>query len=210
MAAFDVLTLAEAKLTLKIADTDVSFDALLTPAITNVSRQIDRCVGPVIKRAVTAELHDGDDCEGVWTRYMPVFAITTVTEYRAGVPTVLVAEAPGTLVDGYLALPYEYDPSLFSGHLERRATGRPKHFANGRLNIAITYTAGRVDTVDLVDPRYKEAARIILRNLWRQEEQSIGQAGEYMVPAQNFPKFGIPNAARDLLADEWQWRPGFA
>lgn len=212
---FDVLTLAEAKSALRIGATDVSIDDRLGLAITNVSRQIDRFIGPVIQRTVTAELHDGATdsaiCNTVWTRLMPVTSITTVTEYRAGVPTVLVAETLGSLVDGYLAEPYDYDAALLSGEIIRRnAAGRTKPFASGRRNIAVTYIAGRVTTVTAVDPGYKEAALIVLRNLWRSDEQSIGAVGEYTTPASNFPADGIPSAVRDLLGDEWQQRPGFA
>lgn len=207
--SLDVLTLAEAKVSLRIGLNDVSFDDRLAAAITNVSRQIDRFVGPVIKRTIATELHDGDDWT-LWTRFMPVFSITTVTEYRGGIPTVLVADTPSSLVDGYLAAPYRFDPSLLSGELIRRSGNRDKQWAPGRRNVDIAYVAGRVATVDLVDPRYKEAAQIVLRNLWRADAQSIAQVGEYAVPTPNFPHFAIPNAVRELLGEEWQQRPGFA
>jgi hypothetical protein len=85
-------------------------------------------------------------------------------------------------------------------------------FYPGKGNIFVTYTGGRYGSTAAVDPRFKEAAYIMLRNLWTTEEPTvqINAGGEVATPGGRFPTFAVPNAARDLLLDEWREAGGFA
>lgn len=205
--AIDVLTAAEGRAAVDVGDSDATRNLLLDRAITAVSRRLDRAFGPIVKRTVTNERHDGGNC-GVWLRYYPVKAITTVTEHSGGIPAVLPVETPTNLADGYLPSPYDVDPSLYNGELVRRSGGCVRPFASGA--VLVTYEAGRYDTTAAVDPIYKLAAEITLKNYWRTTEQSTTPVGEFEAPAQTVPALMLPKAVRDLLADELQERPGVA
>lgn len=204
MAILDVVTLPEAKNALDIALTDLSQDGELAAHVTSVSRRLDDAIGPVVQRSVTVRRDGGRPT--IWLTPRPVAAFTTVTEYnQAGVATVLVAEDEDTKpIDAYLASPYKSDATLFSGRLYRRRSGSDGWFASGRSNVVVAYTAGRAADTAEVAPIYKQAAQIMLANLWRSQEQSTASLGEFDVPAQNFPRFAVPNAVKELLADEWQ------
>lgn len=204
----DVLTLAEAKAAVQIASADVSQDTPLAAYVTAVSRRLDQLAGPVVVRTIADELVDGGRTT-VWVRSWPVTSFTTVTEHQATVPVLLTAETPTVQPDdGYLAVRYDKQPSLLSGQLIRRSAGRTRGFAPGLIKV--TYVAGRYASTAVVDELFKGAARIMLQNLWRSEQQSVTLEGDYDVPAQSFPRFAIPTAVREMLADVWQATPGFS
>ena len=48
---------------------------------------------------------------------------------------------------------------------------------------------------------------MMLKNAWRTQEMAVQELGEFDVPAQNFPRFGIPNYVSDMLAEEWLASP---
>lgn len=199
----DILTLAEAKTALNLAGTTVH-DAELPAWITAASRRLDRAVGPVIRRTVTAELHDGGGHE-VRTALWPVASFTTVKEYANTTATTLTAETNTTKpADAYLAEPYGSDPTLFSGALRRRGTGSDRRFATGARNVEVTYVAGRYADTASVDEIFKTGARLVLQNFWNSQRPNIAQVGEFEIPTGNWPRFSIPNAVRELLYAHWQ------
>lgn len=207
--SLDVLTLAEAKAAVQIATTDTSQDTALAGYVAAVSQRLDRLVGPVVQRNVTDERLDGGH-PTVWVRYWPVSSFTTVTEHRSGVATVLTVETATVLPDAaYLAPASAQQPGLRSGQLIRRAGGRTRQFAPGAENIVVSYLAGRFANTSTVDELFKAAARIMLQNLWRAEQQSVSRDGDYDVPAQSFPAFAVPKAALEVLSDHLQTTPGF-
>ncbi len=75
--------------------------------------------------------------------------------------------------------------------------------------MKVNYLAGRAASTTTVDPRHKEAAALMLRNLWRSYEISTGNRDQYDVPIQSFPTFAVPKAVRDLLSEEVQDPVGF-
>jgi len=207
--ARDLLTLDEGKRTLRIALSDSTEDDLLAAYITALSRGLDRIAGQTVASTYTAELHDGTNSSGrghrhkIILRHRPVITVTTVIEHRAGDPLTLTAETTTQQpTDSYLADRYDPDPTLFNGHIRRRASGDDAYFDYGRQNIAVTYTAGRVASTTQVDARFKHAARLTLENLWRDREPGLEAQGEFDVPRQSFPTFAIPNAVRHLLSEE--------
>lgn len=208
VATLDVVTDAEARRYVKLGPLDVTGKAtILTALVTAVSLKLDKCVGPVVRRAVTAETQDGGS-DRVRLDLRPVYSFTTVTEYDSTAATVLTRETIGTVPSsGYYAEPWRNDRTLFSGVLIRRSGGSDYRFPCGRGNIAVTYNAGRFTDTASVDARFKDAAGIMLTYLWQQYGLSTATKGDYEVPFENFPKFAVPNAVRDMLLDEWQYGP---
>lgn len=209
VTTYDVLTLDEAKSGLRIDDSDDIDDEIVQRLVTTVSRRLDRLIGPTITRSVTSEIHSGGHC-AIELEFGPVTAITVVTEYQGTTARVLTEQTPGTQPsEGWVGERYKPNRQLYSGIVLRMVSGSRSHFYSGTDNVTFTYTAGRVADVDDVEERIKEAAVITMRNLWRSYEISSGRVDEYDVPTQNFPMFGIPNAAKQLLQDMWRPEVGF-
>lgn len=166
----DVISLAEAKTALNIATGVTTWDTPLAQAITAISRQLDDLCGPIVNRTVTDELHDGGD----WTirlRKRPVASITTVTEYDGTNGTTLTAETNAAKATSN----YLHDGTfgtITSGLLRRRDTDSDAWFEPGRRNIAVTYVAGRAANTAAVDAKFKQAAVMMLRNIWTAEMAS--------------------------------------
>lgn len=206
----DVLTLAEAKAELSIGTGDTSKDTTLARKITAVSRRIDQLCGPIVVRTFTGEVLEGGATHA-WVQFRPVFSWTTVTEYSATEAQVLDPEDYDTQPTyGYIAQRGGTPTSVYSGRLERRSAGGALAFPAGPEAVRVTYVAGRYATTAAVDPLFKEAAAIMLKNAWRTQESAVQALGEFDVPAQNFPRFGTPNYVRDILADEWLAAPVIA
>lgn len=206
---YDVLTLDEAKSVVRISGTDNSLDTQLARVVTTVSRRLDDGIGPTIARLVTSERHSGGRHK-IELYQCPVLSVSSVTEYQSTHAVNLTEETVGVEpTDGWYGERYKPQPSLYSGVIVRRLGGFNYGFWYGAGNVAVTYTAGRSTTVSLVDARIKEAAGVMLRNWWRSYEQSVGGFDEYQVPQQNFPTFGVPNAAMQILRDLWKPETGF-
>jgi len=207
MAALDVLTLDEAKQALNVTAT-TKHDVELPSFITAVSDRLDRLIGPVVQRTITGELHDGGR-ENIWLSFFPVVSVSSVQEFadESTTPTVLVAETNASRPDeAYLTHAYGRG-SLLAPRLTRRSsTGRHRRakFAKGQRNVSVSYVAGRcVDTAS-VDPLYKQAAGMMLANMWRSQQDSTGGVGEFDVPQSSFPRWAVPRAVVQLLEDEVQ------
>lgn len=202
---YDVLTIGEAKARLSIKAT-LDSDAALMAAVTAVSRRLDQACGFIVRRDVTAEAYDGG--QDIIRLRNPAYALTTVTEYQGTTGSVLTRETVGTEPDGYWAEPHAPEPTLFSGRLYRRTGGADRCWQPGRGNVTVTYTAGRYATTALVSPLFKRAAGDLLANWWRSGEPSVAPVGDFELPQRNFPTFGIPNAVKDQLRNEWREIPG--
>lgn len=191
----DLVTLAEAKSALNIVDT--THDTELASFITAVSRRLDDLCGPIVKRTVTDELHAGGT-ESVILRQAPAAesattTITSVKEYSAGTATTLTAETVTTSTTD----DYSFDPT--TGVLRRRSTWSNRDFAT--QNVVVTYSAGRYASTAAVDPKFKQAAGIMLAHLWRSTQGISGRFGPGEVLT---TPFALPNAVVDLLAGEIQ------
>lgn len=203
----DVLTLAEAKAELGVGAADTSKDTILARKITAVSQRLDQACGPIVQRTVTGEVLEGGQ-DHAWVAFGPVYSWTSVTEYSATAAQVLDPEDYDTQPTyGYVAERGGTPTSIYSGRLTRRSAGGTLVFPVGPEAVRVTYVAGRfVDTAN-VGALFKEAAAVMLQNAWRPQEAAVQSMGEFDVPAQNFPRFGIPNYVRDMLADEWLAAP---
>lgn len=192
MATLDLLSASEAK---AAANIDVSTqDTEVAALITAVSLQLDNLCGPIVKRTVTSESHDGDR-RVVFLRYRPVASVSAVVEYAGATATTLTAETAGS-AGTYLVEPVP-------GEVRRRASFSDQCFASGRRNVLVTYSAGRYDSTGVVGEQFKQAAKLAFTNLWRRE-QGVGTETFGAVATQLVPGFALPNAVLDLLADEIQ------
>lgn len=196
----DVLTLPEAKAAVNLKQT-TEHDAELARWVTAVSLRLDELVGPVVRRAVTDEL-DGGDCSVYLSTY-PVATITSVREYgRYGTETEL---APETLTvkpeHAFKAQKYSANPTLLSNELGRRQSGYGFWFA---CTVVVAYIAGRFADTSSVDERFKAAARLMLKNVWRSEMDATQSVNEFDVPQSNFPTYVISKAVKDMFPGELQ------
>lgn len=204
MAATDVLELQWAKDALRVSVGDPREHPLLEAYVTAVSQRLDQACGPIVQRTVTDEFHSGG-CGLIRLRRSPVASVTTVTEYdTAGTGTVLTAEDYDT-TGTYALDPWPGDPSgLYHGKLWRRTTSRSgTWFVAGRNNVRVTYVAGRyATTLAAQQSRFGQAALVLLRWMWAQEQVGVSTVGEFDVPTTVFPRT-MPLSVRQILANDW-------
>lgn len=189
----DVVTLAEVLEELG----DVHDHDVLESYITSVSRLLDEACGPIVKRTVSDEAHDGGR-DAVALNFWPISDVTTAVEYQGTVPVTLTEEMVTTAPSaGFLA---DYS----TGELTRRAGKSDAWFAPGRRNVVVTYEAGRYETSSAVDARFKRAAMIALRNLVSKEmgmgTVTFGPDGQPIIGA----TFALPNAALGFIQNDLQ------
>lgn len=196
----DVITLAEGKGAVNIATSDTSQDTELAGYITAVSRRLDSLCGPVVARTIAEEDHLSYGQAVIETRQRPIYAIAGVVEYdSAGVHTHLSEETITTKpADAWLV-----DPSTSSRfRVLRRSYGLPYTFPQGGI-VRLEYSAGRYATTAAVDAVFKQAAAIMIANLWRREQgvgsNTFGNAGDMFNPL--IPTFAVPRAVLELLAE---------
>ena len=199
--ATDVLTLEEAKLALNIEQSDTSQDTELTFLVTAVSQRLDDLCGAIVKRTVTDEQYTGGGTS-IFLRHAPASAtatttISTVKEYSGGTLTTLTAEALTTST----ASDYSFDARL--GVLTRRSTWSDVAF--GTQRVVVTYSPGRFASTDLVDKRFKEAAKAYLQTIWEsgqgvQGSVTYGPTDDTSVGGSNFAL--AESRAKLLLQDE--------
>lgn len=161
MATNDVLSSAEALAAVNLTADSTGRLVILTSA---VSQQLDELCGPVVQRTVTAETHDGGSTF-IALDERPVASVTTVTEYAGTTSTTLTAESNTSKTGN----DYFLDTG---GVIRRRSGGGDSRFPTGRGNVAVTYVAGRAANTAAVDAKFKQAAAMMLRNLWVSEAAS--------------------------------------
>jgi hypothetical protein len=184
----DVVTADECAAALDSLDVD---DGQLPRYVTAVSRRIDGLCGPVVVRDVTDERHDGGR-PTIALREIPVFAITSVTEYRSGTGVTVIADIDDVLAtDGYV-----FDG--LSGLLRRTVSGCARAWTPGYQNVKVTYTPGRYATTADVDERFRQAAVMMVRHLWL-ADQGVGSD---MYGLSTVAPFATPNAVVDMLRDD--------
>lgn len=197
MAATDLLTTSEAKGYLGIGVGDASSDALVATYVTACSDRIADAAGTVIYGTVTAEAHDGG-AGHIYLDHSPVAQVVSVVEYDETTAATLTAETNSSKP----AAGYVIDTD--NGKITRRDGNANYRFPTGTDNVVVTYVAGRAATTETVPAKFKLAAGIMLQAMWRTQQSSAAQLGEYDVPQANFPRFAVPNAVKELLGKDWR------
>lgn len=201
MATDDLLTAAEARRFVGLGTADLTRGTLLAQYVTMASRALVTRVGTIIHSTVTAELHSGGGAY-VYLSHHPVKQVNQVVEYDNTTASTLTAETNASKsATGFVV-------NLANGRVTRRNENTTVPFPAGFDNVAVTYVAGRFASTSDVDDRFKTACGLILKNAWRAQEMNVGQVDEFDVPQAAYPRFGIPNAVKDILADEWRYGSG--
>ena len=134
------------------------------------------------------------------TRLRPIYAVAGVVEYdSAGTHIHLTEETVTTKpADAWLI-----DPTTTSRYrILRRSQGLPYTYPDGGI-VRLEYQAGRYANTAAVDAVFKQAAAIMIANLWRREQgvgsNTFGAAGDMFNPL--VPTFAVPRAVLELLAE---------
>lgn len=196
----DLVSLDEGKRALNIPLADTSFDVEVASYITAVSQRLDDLCGPVVKRTITGEVHDGG-YEHIFPRFTPVMSVTTVAQYTAGAVTTLAVETAATSTSNdYLLV----GGGTHESTIRRRASWSDTYFPAGRSNVVITYVAGRFNDTASVSPKFKQGAAKMLSLLWK-GDQGAGTV-TFGAPTEldgiGIVGFAVPRAVTDLLAYE--------
>ena len=182
----DVLTLAEGYACLRQGSSTANATTIAA-LITAVSRRLDRGVGPIVRRTLTAETYDG---EGTFIQlaHWPVTSVTSVVE------------------DGTTLTSDDYYIDTEKGLLYRIQGEFDWRWEIGRDNVEVTYIAGRYASTATVDEDYKQGARLMLKHLWRAEEWNVNGLGvqDFDVPQVAFPSFSVPKAVIDWFGPLWR------
>jgi hypothetical protein len=193
---YDLLTNTEARQIVGVGGLDATKDELLAQYVSGVSNKLAECVGSIVAGTVVDSFDGG--CTHVWLRAPIYGTLTYVVEYDSTTAGTLTVETNASKPDaGYLV-------DTESGRLTRRSGNADSRFPVGRDNVVVSYTVGRCASTATVPERFKMAAGIMLKNAWRTVERGTINNGEYDVPQASFPTFAVPNAVKQLLADEWQ------
>lgn len=194
MATTDVLTIDEARAAIGAASD--ATDTYLETLIEAVSERLDDICGPIVTRSVT-EYHNGG-CTTVAPYEAPVSSFTSITEADGTTTTALTAESFGT------AGTYLFDPVTQT--VRRRSAFYDATFPSGLQNVRLVYSAGRYASTAAVASRFKEAAKIIVAHIWRNERgsgnQTYGADGELSFRS----SYSIPNRALELIAGDIRYR----
>lgn len=147
----DVLTFEEAMQALSNNSSRVPSNSdVIERLVTAVSQQLDDLCGPIVIREIEDEVvYPENPYAPLALSHHPVVAVTSLTEYVNGTGTVLTAEDFDTAGD-YL---------IDRGNVARRS-GFHSLAWNGPVKV--TYTAGRFDSTEDVDAKFKRAAEEIL------------------------------------------------
>jgi len=152
VGATDLITLEEARSALSFAASSTSHDTDLAgtyiPAVTAV---IEDVTGPVVSRAFSQDFDGGSS-----VLVLPHFYVTVTQVDEDGV----------TLVDGT-----DYVVNGDAGMVYRGTSYSGGHWATGRGNITVAYTAGFAASTEAVPGTVKLAARLILATTWQRDQQ---------------------------------------
>jgi hypothetical protein len=175
MAETDIVTVAEVKKHLNIAEADDAQDAELGDFISSVTDVIEHIVGPVVPRQVV-EVHDGGR-PAVALRRPPVLSVTSVAE-------------SGTTLDAA-----GYTPSLSAGVLYRSS----HHWAGTHGTVSVTYQAGRATTPASIKQAAKELVALNFRPQQGGNFSPFDSGGDSAAGGDMILGFFVPNRVMQML-----------
>lgn len=188
-----MITLAEMKTHLQIAQSTATYDVQLQGYIDAATLRVEKIANIVLPRSV-AETYDGGSATIVLLK-IPILSVTSVTEYSGIIPYPLTQAAN----PGAASSPYCYQVDLASGLLVRLASGGVIPFASGVRNVAISYIAGQGSVPADVALALKE----LVRHWWQWGQQANRAAfSEGAVPDEDAASnlgYGIPRRVVELL-----------
>lgn len=172
MSDIDLLTSAEAAEAAKMTGDGQA--VRLAAMVTGISRAIVDMCGPVVIVTTTNEAHDGGR-SFIRPYKTPVDSVASVTEYLGTESTSLTEETNASKPTGGFLLD---NPSDHDVRIIRRSGNSDAPFPQGRRNILVTYDAGRFASTAVVDEKFKEATRAILRRLVQREGAAWARGGD--------------------------------
>lgn len=196
MATTDLLSAEEARQALQRGVQDADKAALLTATVSAISERLAEAAGPIVCGTITGELHDGGGT-AIWLAKYPVYSVTTVVEYDYTTAGTLTAETNASKPSS------GYRVNLENGKVTRRSDNATASFPAGVDNVYVTYIAGRFTATSTVEEKFKEAARVVLKNVWRMWENSVATVDGFESPMAHIPSFLTPNVAKSLLGSDW-------
>ena len=122
-----------------------------------------------------------------------------VTEYDGTTATTLTAESNTSKT----ASDYLHDGTagrLASGTLIRRSSNTDGVFPPGRRNVSVTFLAGRAASTDGVPAKFKQAAVMMLRNVWVAEQASGSETFGSFTDNQGFNPLLGPGRLNKVMA----------
>lgn len=153
MATNDILTLAEARLAVRVPTGQATE---LEAMVTGLSTMVDDLCGPVVARAVT-EVVSGPYSGPILLTSTPVLSITSVVEHVGTTNTTLDADDYQLETSGHLA-------RLFA-----RSAGYDTTWTRGSRNYTVTLSSGRYANTTAVGYSWKERFRSLLAAKWQYE-----------------------------------------
>jgi uncharacterized phiE125 gp8 family phage protein len=173
------LPLSQVKSHLNIVESSVVDDDELRAYILAATGLIEGVVGPLSRRTVTAETHNGGRTT-VLLKQAPIISITSCLENGSALA------ATSYSVDnesGVLTRTSGYTAYTWGGDVD---------FANFN-NISVTYVAGR----SIIPADLAHAVLELVRHLWTTQRGSIRRSGtDDYVPGSGF---SMPNRVREML-----------
>jgi hypothetical protein len=160
-----VVDLASVKAHLNIPAANTASDAELQGFILAAGDLARDRVGPILPEQHT-EWHNGGT-ETIVVDWLPVYSITSVTEYVSASTWNLTYQPLGSSTDAY---GYTYD--LDTGQITRRATGGAVRFPDGIKNVRVVYSAGRSG---IAAGALRLGALELIRHLWSMTQQGGGR-----------------------------------
>ena len=188
----DVLTFDEAKQAVGKGQLDSEKSALLQTFLSGVTGVLEDRYGPIVYGTITAELHSGGR-DHIYLNYRPVQSVVQVVEYDNLTAGTLAAESNISKTAS------DYILNAENGRLTRRNANARFCFPAGVNNVSVTYVAGRF-AAGTIDPQFKMAASIMLKNAWSAYENSVLSQDGYDVPQARLPTMAVPKFMQEALA----------
>jgi uncharacterized phiE125 gp8 family phage protein len=173
------LPLSQVKSHLNIVESSVVDDDELRAYILAATGLIEGVVGPLSRRTVTAETHNGGRTT-VLLKQAPIISITSCLENGSALPSTSYSVDNES---GVLTRTSGYTVYTWGGDVD---------FANFN-NISVTYVAGR----SIIPADLAHAVLELVRHLWTTQRGSIRRSGtDDYVPGSGF---SMPNRVREML-----------